>query len=198
MCVSLVCSEELMRFVRSASSISPAGRITASRITRRVCWASYAGSRPNHPLTPDLSWSTAGMTSSPSAVTWHAYKLRDSVLNVLGALIIYNYIIIYYVISVDLNLCCDWSPHSAGAGRTGCFIVIDIMLDMAEREGVVDIYNCVRELRSRRVNMVQTEVSDLWPLTFASLSLSSKCENDESMDVKTSSVCCIWFIFTIY
>ncbi|TRZ00691.1 hypothetical protein DNTS_012314, partial [Danionella cerebrum] len=31
---------------------------------------------------------------------------------------------------------------SAGAGRTGCFIVIDIMLDMAEREGVVDIYNC--------------------------------------------------------
>ncbi|KAF3857986.1 hypothetical protein F7725_011187 [Dissostichus mawsoni] len=48
-------------------------------------------------------------------------------------------------------------PSSAGAGRTGCFIVIDIMLDMAEREGVVDIYNCVRELRSRRVNMVQTE-----------------------------------------
>ncbi|XP_031415704.2 receptor-type tyrosine-protein phosphatase mu-like isoform X5 [Clupea harengus] len=46
---------------------------------------------------------------------------------------------------------------SAGAGRTGCFVVIDIMLDMAEREGVVDIYNCVRELRSRRINMVQTE-----------------------------------------
>ncbi|XP_063307626.1 receptor-type tyrosine-protein phosphatase mu isoform X10 [Pelobates fuscus] len=46
---------------------------------------------------------------------------------------------------------------SAGAGRTGCFIVIDIMLDMAEREGVVDIFNCVRELRLRRVNMVQTE-----------------------------------------
>lgn len=48
---------------------------------------------------------------------------------------------------------------SAGAGRTGCFIVIDIMLDMADREGVVDIYNCVRELRARRVNMVQTEVT---------------------------------------
>ncbi|XP_048106258.1 LOW QUALITY PROTEIN: receptor-type tyrosine-protein phosphatase mu-like [Alosa alosa] len=46
---------------------------------------------------------------------------------------------------------------SAGAGRTGCFIVIDIMLDMARAEGRVDIYNCVRELRSRRVNMVQTE-----------------------------------------
>uniref|UniRef100_A0A8C9VP55 protein-tyrosine-phosphatase n=1 Tax=Scleropages formosus TaxID=113540 RepID=A0A8C9VP55_SCLFO len=46
---------------------------------------------------------------------------------------------------------------SAGAGRTGCFIAVDIMLDMAENEGVVDIFNCIRELRSQRVNMVQTE-----------------------------------------
>lgn len=35
------------------------------------------------------------------------------------------------------------------------------MLDMAEREGVVDIYNCVKALRSRRINMVQTEVDAL-------------------------------------
>lgn len=53
---------------------------------------------------------------------------------------------------------CETSVFSAGAGRTGCYIVIDIMLDMAEREGVVDIYNCVKALRSRRINMVQTEV----------------------------------------
>uniref|UniRef100_A0A8B9L9R2 protein-tyrosine-phosphatase n=1 Tax=Astyanax mexicanus TaxID=7994 RepID=A0A8B9L9R2_ASTMX len=46
---------------------------------------------------------------------------------------------------------------NAGAGRTGCFIAVDIMLDMAENEGVVDIFNCIRELRSQRVNMVQTE-----------------------------------------
>ena len=36
------------------------------------------------------------------------------------------------------------------------------MLDMAEREGVVDIYNCVKALRSRRINMVQTEVMNQW------------------------------------
>ncbi|XP_078788998.1 receptor-type tyrosine-protein phosphatase U isoform X4 [Oryzias latipes] len=46
---------------------------------------------------------------------------------------------------------------SAGAGRTGCYIVLDVMLDMAECEGVVDIYNCVKTLCSRRINMIQTE-----------------------------------------
>lgn len=45
-----------------------------------------------------------------------------------------------------------------GAGRTGCYIVLDVMLDMAECEGVVDIYNCVKTLCSRRINMIQTEV----------------------------------------
>ncbi|NXN40888.1 PTPRU phosphatase, partial [Rhinoptilus africanus] len=46
---------------------------------------------------------------------------------------------------------------SAGTGRTGCYIVLDVMLDMAECEGVVDIYNCVKTLCSRRINMIQTE-----------------------------------------
>ncbi|CAG10736.1 unnamed protein product [Tetraodon nigroviridis] len=41
--------------------------------------------------------------------------------------------------------------------RYGNIIAFDIMLDMAENEGVVDIFNCIRELRSQRVNMVQTE-----------------------------------------
>lgn len=50
-------------------------------------------------------------------------------------------------------MCC-----SVGAGRTGCYIVLDVMLDMAECEGVVDIYNCVKTLCSRRINMIQTEV----------------------------------------
>lgn len=59
----------------------------------------------------------------------------------------------------SLSSRCPLTLVSAGAGRTGCYIVIDIMLDMAEREGVVDIYNCVKALRSRRINMVQTEVT---------------------------------------
>lgn len=54
------------------------------------------------------------------------------------------------------------SIPSAGTGRTGCYIVLDVMLDMAECEGVVDIYNCVKTLCSRRINMIQTEVSGRW------------------------------------
>ncbi|RLV91073.1 hypothetical protein DV515_00014235 [Chloebia gouldiae] len=54
-------------------------------------------------------------------------------------------------------VCCFPSIPSAGTGRTGCYIVLDVMLDMAECEGVVDIYNCVKTLCSRRINMIQTE-----------------------------------------
>lgn len=58
---------------------------------------------------------------------------------------------------------------SVGAGRTGCYIVLDVMLDMAECEGVVDIYNCVKTLCSRRINMIQTEVRSKRPgATFSS------------------------------
>lgn len=56
---------------------------------------------------------------------------------------------------------CYSSVCSMGAGRTGCYIVLDVMLDMAECEGVVDIYNCVKTLCSRRINMIQTEVRNL-------------------------------------
>lgn len=49
--------------------------------------------------------------------------------------------------------------YSMGDGRTGCYIVLDVMLDMAECEGVVDIYNCVKKLCSRRINIINTEVS---------------------------------------
>ena len=60
-----------------------------------------------------------------------------------------------------------WSPSkgpilvhcSAGVGRTGTFIAVDIALEQARREGVVDIAGIINRLREQRMQMVQTAVS---------------------------------------
>ncbi|GAA6089717.1 receptor-type tyrosine-protein phosphatase delta-like isoform X1 [Tachysurus ichikawai] len=50
-----------------------------------------------------------------------------------------------------------FSPSSAGVGRTGCFIVIDAMLERIKHEKTVDIYGHVTLMRAQRNYMVQTE-----------------------------------------
>nr|XP_055061534.1 protein tyrosine phosphatase receptor type Db isoform X8 [Misgurnus anguillicaudatus] len=46
---------------------------------------------------------------------------------------------------------------SAGVGRTGCFIVIDAMLERLKQEKTIDVYGHVTLMRSQRNYMVQTE-----------------------------------------
>ncbi|CAM4667114.1 unnamed protein product [Lepidochelys kempii] len=46
---------------------------------------------------------------------------------------------------------------SAGIGRTGTFIALDVLLKMARAEGSVDVFRCVQRLREQRVSMVQTK-----------------------------------------
>lgn len=46
---------------------------------------------------------------------------------------------------------------SAGVGRTGCYIVIDSMLERMKHEKTIDIYGHVTCLRAQRNYMVQTE-----------------------------------------
>ena len=61
----------------------------------------------------------------------------------------------------------NWSPSkgpilvhcSAGVGRTGTFIAIDLALEQARKEGVVDIAGIVNRLRQQKMKMVQTLVS---------------------------------------
>ena len=45
---------------------------------------------------------------------------------------------------------------TTGAGRTGCFIALDMALDMAREEGLIDIKGLVEGLRSRRPHMVES------------------------------------------
>ncbi|XP_036439768.1 receptor-type tyrosine-protein phosphatase eta [Colossoma macropomum] len=46
---------------------------------------------------------------------------------------------------------------SAGVGRTGTFIAIDRLIFQIERDGVVDVYGIIHDLRMHRPLMVQTE-----------------------------------------
>jgi protein tyrosine phosphatase len=61
-------------------------------------------------------------------------------------------IVFYY--QYDMGCAC----FSAGVGRTGVFITLSIVLERMQYEGVVDVFQTVRILRTQRPAMVQTEV----------------------------------------
>jgi len=47
---------------------------------------------------------------------------------------------------------------SAGVGRTGVFIALSIVLEKMRYEGVVDMFQTVKLLRTQRQGMIQSEV----------------------------------------
>lgn len=69
------------------------------------------------------------------------------------------------------------APVSAGVGRTGCFIVIDAMLERMKHEKSVDIYGHVTCMRAQRNYMVQTE--DQYIFVHEALLEAAVCGNTE-------------------
>lgn len=48
--------------------------------------------------------------------------------------------------------------YSAGVGRTGTIMLIDLTLRMAAEEGFIDILGIFQKLRQQRINMVDRPV----------------------------------------
>ncbi|XP_048053476.1 protein tyrosine phosphatase receptor type Db isoform X3 [Megalobrama amblycephala] len=66
---------------------------------------------------------------------------------------------------------------SAGVGRTGCFIVIDAMLERVKQEKTIDVYGHVTLMRSQRNYMVQTE--EQYVFIYDALLEAVSCGNTE-------------------
>jgi len=62
---------------------------------------------------------------------------------------------------------------SAGVGRTGTFICIDTMLHLAKQKQIVDVFNYVNFMRTRRIHMIQTE--DQYAFVYRALFESFTC-----------------------
>jgi len=60
--------------------------------------------------------------------------------------------LLLYLIMPTLMLC------SAGVGRTGVFVTLSIVLERMRYEGVVDMFQTAKILRTQRPAMVQNEV----------------------------------------
>ena len=56
------------------------------------------------------------------------------------------------------NIMCVSCPYSAGVGRTGTLVALDVLLQQLEVEGVVDVASFIHKMRLSRPLMVQTEV----------------------------------------
>lgn len=66
---------------------------------------------------------------------------------------------------------------SVGVGRTGVFIALSIVLERMRYEGLVDLFQTVKMLRTQRPAMVQNEVSRVSVKIFSLLAFVMYCND---------------------
>ena len=83
---------------------------------------------------------------------WPDHGVPDNVMSVISFI---HHVRKLYPVSLDQPLLVHCS---AGVGRTGTFITLDMMMQQMKAEGTLSIHQCVRNLRTQRMKMVQTLV----------------------------------------
>lgn len=78
-----------------------------------------------------------------------------------------------------LSTCC-----SAGVGRTGTLIAIDILTQNIRDKRKVDIFGTVLNLRKQRMMMVQSEVSHTFNYLRTSFHRSATCQYMQQLILK--------------
>lgn len=68
--------------------------------------------------------------------------------------------------TLKIILFCVVSYDSAGVGRTGTLIAVDILLQSIKDKRKVDIFGTVLNLRKQRTTMVQSEVNQKYTVKY--------------------------------
>ena len=101
------------------------------------------------------AWPDHGVPDYATAMLAFHRRVRSNHHSSIGPMMVHCRLVMALPSTLDVWWCC-----SAGVGRTGTFITIDIALEQVKAEGVVDIYNIVNKMRRQRPHMVQALVSD--------------------------------------
>ena len=83
---------------------------------------------------------------------WPDHGVPDNVMSTISFI---RHVRKLFPVSLDQPLLVHCS---AGVGRTGTFITLDTMMQQMKAEDALSVYQCVRNLRTQRMNMVQTLV----------------------------------------
>ena len=94
---------------------------------------------------------------------------------------------------------CVTPSCSAGVGRTGTLVTIDIVLEQLLKERVVDVAGTIKLLRNQRMKMVQNLVSEYGYYIHTGICSLHHCFSvtvmSVTMDLRVESICiCFWLL----
>lgn len=88
---------------------------------------------------------------------------------------------------------------SAGIGRTGTFIVIDMILDQIDKQGLnceIDIQRTIQMVRSQRSGMVQTEAQYKFVYLAVKHYIETVAQRREEDKVSAKCICLLYYDVT--